>query len=148
DVVVAVGRGPDPGAGEAPAADRRARHLCARPDGDLRSLVAVHTLHPVRQRDRPAGDLTADVPGRGRPAARRPADRPATGRRPTPVDRSTAGGRAELERAASPIRVRRGQSPAGTVPLRGGDLDFGTFPLLCETGTVPRGDSPLMRRRL
>ena len=60
-----------PGARQAPAADRRARRAAATTRwDDFRALRPLHAVHGALQRDRPAGDLAADVPGRRRPAAR------------------------------------------------------------------------------
>ena len=74
----------------ASAAARHARHRRARPDVDVHPLGPVHAVHAGLQRDRPAGDLAAAVPGRGRSAAGRAARR-APGRR---------GGAAGARRAA------------------------------------------------
>ena len=64
-------RDPPPHAGPAAAEHRRAGHLQRRPGRRLPPLGPVHPAHGAVQRERPAGDLAAAVPGRGRPAHRR-----------------------------------------------------------------------------
>ncbi len=56
------------GARAAPGADRRDQRTRARPDGQLPPVGPFHAVHRDLQRHRPAGDLAAALPGRGRPA--------------------------------------------------------------------------------